>query len=99
VSEDVPGPGRGGAEGRHQDRGPERPEPPNTRGGFGAGTGLAIGAGIGAAVGAAINQITLWLPIGIAVGLVVRVSGHGPRHPWPIHRFRASGATIRQVLA
>lgn len=75
----LPGDGRdGGADGtvpggsgRHQDRGPERPEPPDTRGGFGVGSGLAIGAGIGAAIGAATNQIAVWLPIGIGVGLAI----------------------------
>ena len=36
---------------RHQDRGPERPDPPSTGGGFGPGAGLAIGAGIPVAGG------------------------------------------------
>ena len=67
-----------GGEGRHQDRGPERPDPVKTGGGFGAGSGLAIGAGVGAAIGVATNQITLWLPIGIAVGLAIGV-GMGMR--------------------
>jgi hypothetical protein len=69
VSGDVPA--RDGGEGRHQDRGPERPEPLRSSGGLGAGSGLAIGAGIGAAIGVATNQIGLWLAIGIAVGLLI----------------------------
>jgi hypothetical protein len=75
MSGDVPGgTGRMAGEGRTQDRGPERPEPPDTGGGFGAGAGLAVGAGIGAAIGIATNQITLWLPVGIAVGLMLGVA-------------------------
>jgi hypothetical protein len=67
-------------EGRHQDRGPERPDPEHNAGGFGAGSGLAVGAGIGAAIGVATNQVALWLPIGIALGLVFGVAmGRRPR--------------------
>jgi hypothetical protein len=79
VSEGLP-PSEGGrssnaggaaAQARHQDRGPERPDPPSTSGGFGPGAGLAIGAGIGAAIGVALNQVAVWLPIGIVVGLII----------------------------
>lgn len=62
-------------DGRHQDRGPERPDPPSTSGVFGIGSGLAIGAGIGAAIGVATNQVAIWLAVGIAIGFVIGLAG------------------------
>jgi hypothetical protein len=35
----------------------------------GAAMGVAIGAGMGAAVGVALRNISLWLPIGAALGV------------------------------
>ncbi len=41
------------------------------------GAGLAIGAGLGVALGAALHNIGVWLPIGVALGLVLSLSGKG----------------------
>ena len=41
------------------------------------GTGLVIGAGLGVAIGVALHNIGVWLPIGVALGLVLSLSGQG----------------------
>ena len=40
-----------------------------------AGAGLAIGAGLGTALGAALHNIGAWLPIGVAIGLLLPIRG------------------------
>ena len=39
------------------------------------GAGLAIGAGLGTALGAALHNIGVWLPIGVAFGLLLPMWG------------------------
>jgi hypothetical protein len=41
------------------------------------GAGLAIGAGLGVALGVALHNVGVWLPIGVALGLVFSLSGKG----------------------
>jgi hypothetical protein len=41
------------------------------------GAGLAIGAGLGVALGMALHDIGVWLPIGVALGLVLSLTGKG----------------------
>jgi hypothetical protein len=40
-----------------------------------AGAGLALGVGLGTALGVALHDIGVWLPIGVAIGLLLPMFG------------------------